>query len=146
MSGVSSVAFIGHDLYGLLAGAGCSHGVPSVPNGRDPRQANDSSVVANLSRSRQRTRSQPAGDDFEPDGTWYSMISLNGALYPMDSNHGELDRVTPHGTSPGWPTPPRPGISFPRRWSIGGGGPGRIGNLGVFGPPDGTVKKSTCTG
>ena len=33
MSGVSSVAFIGHDLYALLAGAGCSHGVPHVPNG-----------------------------------------------------------------------------------------------------------------
>ena len=33
VSGVSSVAFIGHDLYALLAGAGCSHGVPHVPNG-----------------------------------------------------------------------------------------------------------------
>jgi hypothetical protein len=25
------------------------------------------------------------------------MIAIGGALYPMDSNHGELDRVTPHG-------------------------------------------------
>jgi hypothetical protein len=33
VSGVSSVAFVGHKLYGLLAGAGCSHGVPTVPNG-----------------------------------------------------------------------------------------------------------------
>ena len=33
VSGVSSVAFIGNQLYGLLAGAGCSHGVPDVPNG-----------------------------------------------------------------------------------------------------------------
>jgi len=33
VSGVSSVAFIGNQLYGLLAGAGCSHGVPTVPNG-----------------------------------------------------------------------------------------------------------------
>src|SRR5262249_14305128 len=30
VSGVSSVAFVGHTLYGLLAGAGCSHGVPTV--------------------------------------------------------------------------------------------------------------------
>src|SRR5438067_3346518 len=33
VSGVSSVAFIGNQLYGLLAGAGCSHGVPTIPNG-----------------------------------------------------------------------------------------------------------------
>ena len=33
VSGVSSVAFIGHRLYALLSGAGCSHGVPDVPNG-----------------------------------------------------------------------------------------------------------------
>ena len=33
VSGVSSVQFLGHKLYGLLAGAGCSHGVPTVPNG-----------------------------------------------------------------------------------------------------------------
>jgi hypothetical protein len=39
----------------------------------------------------------PDPEDFEPDGTWYSMISIHGALYPMDSNHGELDRVTQRG-------------------------------------------------
>ena len=33
ISGVADVAFIGNDIYALLAGAGCSHGVPSVPNG-----------------------------------------------------------------------------------------------------------------
>ena len=33
VSGVASVAFIGHRLYALLGGAGCSHGVPGVPNG-----------------------------------------------------------------------------------------------------------------
>ncbi len=33
VSGVSSVAFVGNQLYGLLAGAGCSHGVPDIPNG-----------------------------------------------------------------------------------------------------------------
>src|SRR5260370_16235238 len=31
VSGVSSVAFIGHRLYALLSGAGCAHGVPTVP-------------------------------------------------------------------------------------------------------------------
>ena len=33
MSGVADVAFIGDTLYALLAGAGCSHGVLSIPNG-----------------------------------------------------------------------------------------------------------------
>ena len=33
ISGVADVAFIGNNLYAVLAGAGCSHGVPSVPNG-----------------------------------------------------------------------------------------------------------------
>ena len=31
ISGVADVAFIGNTLYVLLAGAGCSHGVPQVP-------------------------------------------------------------------------------------------------------------------
>ena len=33
ISGVADVAFIGDKLYAVLAGAGCSHGVPNLPNG-----------------------------------------------------------------------------------------------------------------
>src|SRR5579875_565477 len=33
VSGVGDIAFINNTLYGVLAGAGCSHGVPSIPNG-----------------------------------------------------------------------------------------------------------------
>jgi hypothetical protein len=33
VSGVADVAFIGSQMYGILAGAGCSHGIPSVNNG-----------------------------------------------------------------------------------------------------------------
>ena len=33
ISGVGDVALFGHHLYGLLSGAGCTHGVASVPNG-----------------------------------------------------------------------------------------------------------------
>ena len=99
VSGVSSVAFIGHQLYALLAGAGCSHGVPDVPNGVIRVGSGGSwSMLANLSAF-QATHPvvAPDDEDFEPDGTWYSMIALDGALYPMDSNHGELDRVTRRG-------------------------------------------------
>jgi hypothetical protein len=100
VSGVTSVAFIGHHLYGLLGGAGCSHGVPTVPNGVFKVHRDGGwSLIANLSAFIQANPvANPDTEDFEPDGTWYSMISIDGALYPMDSNHGELDRVTPDGS------------------------------------------------
>ena len=51
ISGVADVAFIGNNLYAVLAGAGCSHGVPSVPNGVIRVFPNSSwSLIANLSR------------------------------------------------------------------------------------------------
>jgi DNA-binding beta-propeller fold protein YncE len=36
----------------------------------------------------------PEPDDFEPDGTWYSMVAVHGALYAVEPNHGELDRIS----------------------------------------------------
>jgi len=39
----------------------------------------------------------PEPDDFEPDGTWYSMIAVRGNLYAVEPNHGEIDRITPEG-------------------------------------------------
>jgi len=39
----------------------------------------------------------PEEDDFEPDGTWYSMINVNGDLYAVEPNHGELDKITTDG-------------------------------------------------
>jgi hypothetical protein len=55
-------------------------------------------VIANLSAfQRAHPVAHPDPEDFEPDGTWYSMIAFGGALYPMDSNHGELDQVTRSG-------------------------------------------------
>jgi hypothetical protein len=99
VSGVSSVAFIGHQLYALLAGAGCSHGVPNVPNGVIKVGPHGTwNLIANLSAfQKAHPVANPDPEDFEPDGTWYSMIAIGRALYPMDSNHGELDRVTPGG-------------------------------------------------
>jgi hypothetical protein len=55
-------------------------------------------LIANLSAfQKAHPVAHPDPEDFEPDGTWYSMIAFGGALYPMDSNHGELDQVTPVG-------------------------------------------------
>lgn len=99
ISGVSDVAFIGHDLYAVLAGAGCSHGVASTPNGVVKVAADKSwSVIANLSDWQMNNPvAKPEEDDFEPDGTWYSMISVDGNLYALEPNHGELVKITPGG-------------------------------------------------
>ena len=39
----------------------------------------------------------PITGDFEPDGTWYSMIALRGDLYAVEPNHGELYKITTDG-------------------------------------------------
>jgi hypothetical protein len=96
-SGVADVAFIGHRLYALLAGAGCSHGHLDVDNGII-RVNHDGSTtqVADLSafiKANPATNPDPA--DFEPDGTWYSMVAARGQLYAVEPNHGEVDRVNP---------------------------------------------------
>src|SRR5436309_5591952 len=101
VSGVSSVAFIGNQLYGLLAGAGCSHGVPTVPNGVIKVGAGGTwSLIANLSAFQAaHPAAQPDPADFEPDAAWYSMIGYTGAPYPRDSTCGDVDRATPAGAS-----------------------------------------------
>jgi hypothetical protein len=100
VSGVADVAFIGHTMYALLAGAGCSHGVIGTVNGVARVAPDGSSVlIANLSAyqmSHPVQNSEP--DDFEPDGTWYSMLALRGNLYAVEPNHGELVRITPGGS------------------------------------------------
>jgi hypothetical protein len=97
ISGVADVAFIGDKLYALLAGAGCSHGVPTVPNGVIRVFPNSSwSLIANLSFfQKNHPVANPEPDDFEPDGTWYSMVAVGGDLYAVEPNHGELDKITP---------------------------------------------------
>jgi len=99
VEGVADVAFIGNTLYALLAGGGCSHGVPSIPNGIIKVNTNGSwTWVANLSEWQQtHPVVHPEEDDFEPDGTWYSMINVRGDLYALEPNHGELVKVTTGG-------------------------------------------------
>ncbi|MDE2449684.1 MAG: ScyD/ScyE family protein [Gammaproteobacteria bacterium] len=101
-SGVADVAFIGKTLYAILAGAGCSHGVPNTPNGVIRVNGNGGwTMIANLSAFLQAhpvaNPTDPITGDFEPDGTWYSMIAVHGDLYAVEPNHGELDKITPSG-------------------------------------------------
>lgn len=111
-SGASDVAFIGDTLYVLLGGAGCSHGVsqvPARPNGVIRVNADGTTdLIANLSAFQMAFPvAHPDPDDFEPDGTWYSMIAArsdgdhdgdNGNhvyLYAVEPNHQEIDRISP---------------------------------------------------
>src|SRR5438876_175825 len=102
ISGAADVAFIGDTLYVLLGGAGCSHGVPQVPtlpNGVIRVNADGTTdLIANLSAFQMANPvAHPNPGDFEPDGTWYSMIAVGGDLYAVEPNHGELDKITPEG-------------------------------------------------
>ena len=99
VSGVADVAFIDHTLYALISGAGCSHGVPDIPNGVIRVDHNGNyKFINNLSDYYMNNPvANPEPDDFEPDGTAYSMISVNDNLYIVEPNHGELDRVTQSG-------------------------------------------------
>jgi len=99
ISGVADIAFIDDTLYALLAGAGCSHGV-TMPNGIVRVHANGTwELVANLSEFQQaHPVKNPNRGDFEPDGTWWSMVAVRGELYAVEPNHGELDKITTDGT------------------------------------------------
>ncbi len=98
VSGVADVAFVGDSLYGLEAGAGCSHGLAGTVNNVFRVNADGTTTsLANLSAFIQANptaheNNGPTGD-FEPDGTWYSFVHAKGALYAVEPNHGEVDRV-----------------------------------------------------
>ena len=83
-SGVADVKFMNGTLYALIGGGGCSHGVPSLPNGIVAVNVHNGrwAYVANLSAFIQtHPVKYPNAADFEPDGTFYSMAPLFGQLY-----------------------------------------------------------------
>jgi hypothetical protein len=100
VSGVADVAFIGHTLYGLLAGAGCSHGVRDIDNGVFRVNKNATWTLINDLSAFYKSHpvQNPEPDDFEPDGTTYSMISLGDRLFSVEPNHGELDEMSLDGS------------------------------------------------
>ena len=99
ITGIADVAFIGNTLYGLIAGAGCSHGVPNIPNSVIKVNANKTwTIIADYTAfliNHPAKNTEP--DDFTPDGNPYSMINVHNNLYVLEPNHGELDRITPYG-------------------------------------------------
>lgn len=99
VSGVADVAFVDGTLYALLAGAGCSHGLQGTNNGVLRINPNGTwTQIADLSTFQKKHPTKThEPDDFEPDGTWYSMTAANGVLFAVEPNHGELDSITTAG-------------------------------------------------
>ena len=97
--GVADIAFINNTMYGLLAAGGCSHGHSDYPASIIKVNSNGSwSVIADLSEwQMSHPVAQPEEDDFEPDGSWYSLIVKSGKLYAVEPNHGEMVKVTTNG-------------------------------------------------
>ena len=100
VEGVADVAFIGETLYALIAGAGCSHGVTSMPNGIVRRNSDGSwTMIADISSwLMAHPVARPEEEDFEPDGTPYSMEVVRGDFYVVEPNHGDFLKVTTDGT------------------------------------------------
>ncbi len=101
VSGVAAVTFVGGQLYAVEAGAGCSHGLANTHNGMFRVEPNGRThELVDLSAYLMGHRPQDdtfERDDWEPDGTWYSMVALGHRLYTTEPNHQVIERVTTHG-------------------------------------------------
>ena len=125
VSGVADIAFVDDTLYAVEAGAGCSHGLLNTVNSvLRVDHHGQTTQVANLSAFvMAHPVAHPNPPDFEPDGTWYSMVAVDGHLHVVEPNHGEVDVVNPWTASVAWSTFRRArGTSCRRRWSTPMGG------------------------
>jgi len=58
-------------------------------------------MFANLSEwQMEHPVAKPEEDDFEPDGTWYGMVTVDDDLYAVEPNHGEIVKVNSNGKIP----------------------------------------------
>lgn len=135
VSGVGDIAFVGDTLYAVLAGAGCSHGVADVPNAVLKINADGTSTqVADLSAFQKANPvKNPEPGDFEPDGTWYSLLAVGSDLYAIEPNHGELDKITTAGSiSRVVDISASQGHIVPTAMAVGTDGNFYVGNLNPF--------------
>jgi hypothetical protein len=98
--GVADLTFLDGTLYALIAGGGCSHGVANLPNAVVSVNTKNGSwkEVANLSKFlMSHPVKYPNPDDFEPDGTFYSMVAYQNELWVTEPNHGQVLRVQRDG-------------------------------------------------
>jgi hypothetical protein len=98
--GVADVVFLNGDLYALIGGGGCSHGNPKLPSGVAKVDLKSGSwhMIADIGAwLKTHPAKYESADDFEPDGTLYSMIAMDGRLVMVEPNHGQVISVTTSG-------------------------------------------------
>jgi hypothetical protein len=98
--GVADVVFVDGTLYAVVAGGGCSHGNPNSPSGiaKVNRTTGQWQLIANIGAFLKANPTKyESADDFEPDGTLYSAIAVDGTLYTVEPNHGEVLSVSTGG-------------------------------------------------
>lgn len=99
VSGVADVAFLDGQLYALIGGAGCSHGLEHTTNGvvRIDRHGVITPIadLSNFWRGHPAAREDRA--DHEPDGTPFCMIASSGLLYVVEAHGGVIDAIGADG-------------------------------------------------
>ncbi len=98
--GVADVVFLDGDLYALVGGGGCSHGNPNNPSGiaKVDRSTGKWNMIADIGAwLKTHPTKYESADDFEPDGTLYSLIASDGKLITVEPNHGQVISVTTDG-------------------------------------------------
>jgi hypothetical protein len=98
--GVADVIFLQGSLYALIGGGGCSHGNPKNPSGIAKVDLKTGSwhMIADIGAwLKTHPAKYESPDDFEPDGTLYNFIALDGKLVTVEPNHGQVISVTTSG-------------------------------------------------
>jgi hypothetical protein len=98
--GVADVVFLDGELYAVVAGGGCSHGNPKHPSGIAKVDVENGHwhLIADIGAwLKTHPAKYESADDFEPDGTLYSVIAHEGKLLTVEPNHGQVISVTKGG-------------------------------------------------
>lgn len=100
--GVSDVAFLDGHLYALLAGGGCSHGNPVLPNGvvQVNTRSGQWDYISDLSLEvAEYPPAYNSYNDFEPDGVPTTLAVEDGTLYAVEPNHAQIFHIWPDGVT-----------------------------------------------
>ena len=99
--GVADIEFFNGQLYALIAGGGCSHGHANPAEVNAVARVNNDgthTLFANISDFvHNNETAHPEPDDFEPDGSPYSLVAAKGSLFVVEPNHGQVIKIDPSG-------------------------------------------------
>src|SRR3984957_16881982 len=100
--GAADVVFLDGNLYALIGGGGFSHGNPlpkdSTGIAKVDLKSGNWHLIADIGAWLKTHPSKfESMDDFEPDGTLYSVIAHDGRMLTVEPNHGQVISVTTSG-------------------------------------------------